>query len=124
MSKNKQNYKCEACGQRLGKWSGQCPECREWNCVVEAASESRPTGRFGGYTGQLSSEVKNLSNVGQSTVDRMAVGVGELDRVLGGGIVPGSVILLGGDPGIGKSTLLIQLVAALAGTVSKPLHNG
>ncbi len=98
----------------MGKWSGQCPECREWNCVIETVAESGPGARFGGYSGQLSNEVKKLSSIGQSTVDRMAIGVGELDRVLGGGIVPGSVILLGGDPGIGKSTLLIQLVAALA----------
>jgi len=98
----------------LGKWSGQCPECREWNCVIETVAESGPGTRFGGYTGQLSNEVKKLSSIGQSNVDRMAIGVGELDRVLGGGIVPGSVILFGGDPGIGKSTLLIQLVAALA----------
>jgi DNA repair protein RadA/Sms len=113
--KNKRNYQCEACGLSLTKWSGQCPECQEWNCVVETVAESRPGGRLRGYSGQLSSEVKNLSAIGQSKVERMAVGVGELDRVLGGGIVPGSVILLGGDPGIGKSTLLLQLLAALAG---------
>lgn len=114
MSKNKPIYLCDACGARLGKWSGQCPECSEWNCVTETVAESRPTSRFGGYSGQLSNEVKKLSSIGQSDVDRMAIGVGEFDRVLGGGIVPGSVILLGGDPGIGKSTLLIQLVASLA----------
>ncbi|MFC1796682.1 DNA repair protein RadA, partial [Pseudomonadota bacterium] len=67
------------------------------------------------YSGQLANDVKNLSSVGQSRIDRMQVGVGELDRVLGGGIVPGSVILLGGDPGIGKSTLLLQLVASMSG---------
>jgi len=115
MVKNKNSYQCESCGARFGKWAGQCPECREWNCIVETVAESRPTGRFGGYSGQLSNEVKDLRSVGQSSVERMAIGVGELDRVLGGGIVPGSVILLGGDPGIGKSTLLMQLVAALAG---------
>jgi len=114
MAKNKSSYQCESCGVRLGKWSGQCPECREWNCIIETVAESGPGGRIGGYSGQLSNEVKKLSSIGQSNVDRMAIGVGELDRVLGGGIVPGSVILLGGDPGIGKSTLLIQLVAALA----------
>ena len=75
---------------------------------------TRPAGRSGGYSGQLSNEVKDLSAIGSSSVNRIAVGVGELDRVLGGGIVPGSVILLGGDPGIGKSTLLIQFVAALS----------
>ncbi len=115
MAKNKNIFQCEECGVQLSKWAGQCPECREWNCVVETVADTAPRGRFSGFSGQLSNEVKNLSSIGQSHVDRMATGVAELDRVLGGGIVPGSVILLGGDPGIGKSTLLIQLVAALAG---------
>ena len=115
MKKDKAQYECTACGTRLAKWAGQCPDCREWNCIVEIRAERGPAGRFGGYAGQLSSEVLDLSAVQGSEVERSAVGVGELDRVLGGGIVPGSVILLGGDPGIGKSTILIQLVAALAG---------
>lgn len=115
MAKNKTSYKCENCNARLGKWAGQCPECSEWNCIVESLEEVRPSGRLSGYSGQLSNEVKELASVDQTSVGRMEIGVGELDRVLGGGIVPGSVILLGGDPGIGKSTLLIQLVAALAG---------
>jgi DNA repair protein RadA/Sms len=114
MPKEKSQYECTACGTRLAKWSGQCPDCREWNCIVEVRAEPRPAGRFGGYSGQLSNEVLDLSQVQGAEVERSAVGVGELDRVLGGGIVPGSVILLGGDPGIGKSTILIQLVAALA----------
>lgn len=114
MAKKKNSYQCESCGVQLTKWAGQCPECREWNSVVETVAAAGPPGRFGGYSGQLSNEVKSLSSIGQSPVNRMAVGVGEIDRVLGGGIVPGSVILLGGDPGIGKSTLLIQLVSALA----------
>jgi DNA repair protein RadA/Sms len=115
MAKNKNQYQCENCGTRLNKWSGQCPECHEWNSIIEQVVKSVPGARFGGYSGQLSNEVKTLESIGESSVERMAVGVGELDRVLGGGVVPGSVILLGGDPGIGKSTLLIQLVAALAG---------
>ena len=117
MAINKTSYQCENCGVKLTKWAGQCPECREWNCVIESVAVSGPPGRFGGYSGQLSNVVKNLSSIGRSTEDRIAVGVGEIDRVLGGGIVPGSVILLGGDPGIGKSTLLIQLVSALAGRI-------
>jgi len=115
MAKSKSSFQCEQCGVRLSKWAGQCPECQAWNCVVETVTESRPGGRFSGYSGQLSSEVKDLASIGSSGVERLPVGVGEIDRVLGGGIVPGSVILLGGDPGIGKSTLLLQLVAALAG---------
>lgn len=115
MAKNKSVYQCENCGVRLGKWAGQCPECEAWNAIVEARPESRPGRRSGGFSGQLSNEVRDLAAVGEFEVGRLEVGVGEIDRVLGGGIVPGSVILLGGDPGIGKSTLLLQLVAALAG---------
>ena len=115
MAKTKNSYQCENCGALLGKWAGQCPECREWNCIVETRSESRSGGRFSTYSGQLVNDVTDLADVDNSAVNRMATGVGELDRVLGGGIVPGSVILLGGDPGIGKSTLLLQLAAALAG---------
>jgi DNA repair protein RadA/Sms len=115
MKKDKAQYECTACGSRLAKWAGQCPDCREWNCIVEVRAEHRAPGRFGGYSGRLSGEVLDLSAVHGSDIERSEVGVGELDRVLGGGIVPGSVILLGGDPGIGKSTILIQLVAALAG---------
>jgi DNA repair protein RadA/Sms len=114
MAKNKSSFQCEQCGVRLSKWAGQCPECHGWNCIVERAAEGRPGARFSGYSGQLSNEVKDLAAVGRSAVERLPVGVAEIDRVLGGGIVPGSVILLGGDPGIGKSTLLLQLVAALA----------
>ena len=114
MAKNKNSYQCDNCATMLSKWAGQCPECREWNTVNEVPTEIGPGGRFSGYSGQLSNKVKDLSAVGSKSVERMAVGVGELDRVLGGGIVPGSVILLGGDPGIGKSTLLLQLTAALA----------
>lgn len=117
MAKNKLSFRCENCSARLNKWAGQCPECRQWNSIVEAPEEAQSKGRFGGYSGQLVNDVKDLASVGRTHVDRIGVGIGELDRVLGGGIVPGSVVLLGGDPGIGKSTLLLQLVAALAGTL-------
>jgi DNA repair protein RadA/Sms len=115
MAKSKSSFQCQQCGCRLSKWAGQCPDCQAWNSIVERASESGPGRRFSGYSGQLSNEVKDLRSIGSSAVERLPVGVGEIDRVLGGGIVPGSVILLGGDPGIGKSTLLLQLVAALSG---------
>ena len=118
MAKTKTSYQCENCGALLGKWAGQCPECRDWNCIIETRQESRSGGRFSGYSGELVNDIKDLAAVEHSGVSRMATGVGELDRVLGGGVVPGSVILLGGDPGIGKSTLLLQLTAALAGRYS------
>jgi DNA repair protein RadA/Sms len=116
MAKSRTSYQCESCGARLGKWAGQCPECSEWNSIVEARAEVTPIGRYSGFAGQAGSEIVSLASVDQSQVERMAVGTGELDRVLGGGIVPGSVVLLGGDPGIGKSTLLLQMVAALTDT--------
>lgn len=118
MAKNRNAYQCDNCAATLSKWAGQCPECREWNTVNEIAAQPQPSGRFKGYAGKLSNEVRNLASVGDAKVARLPVGVGELDRVLGGGIVPGSVILLGGDPGIGKSTLLMQLTAALGQKVS------
>jgi DNA repair protein RadA/Sms len=99
MAKSKSSFQCEQCGCRLSKWAGQCPDCQAWNSIVELASESRPGRRFSGYSGQLSNKVKDLRSIGSSSVERLPVGVGEIDRVLGGGIVPGSVILLGGDPG-------------------------
>jgi len=114
LAKNRNAFQCESCGVRLGKWAGQCPDCKGWNCIVEIVADGPSRARFSGYSGQLSSEIRDLSSLGDESVERLPVGVGEIDRVLGGGIVPGSVILLGGDPGIGKSTLLLQLVAALA----------
>jgi len=81
--------------------------------VVERVASSQAGRRFSGYAGKLSSTIRDLSEVSGTATERVAAGVGELDRVLGGGVVPGSVILLGGDPGIGKSTLLMQLTAAL-----------
>jgi DNA repair protein RadA/Sms len=124
MAKDKSSFQCQNCGVRLGKWAGQCPDCEAWNCVVEVAAEGRQGRRFSGFSGQLGSEVRDLAAVGESEVGRLAVGVGEIDRVLGGGIVPGSVILLGGDPGIGKSTLLLQLVGALAGRAASLYISG
>ncbi len=118
MAKNKSGFQCENCGAHLGKWAGKCTDCKEWNSIVEFRQDARPGGRFSGYAGQLENEIKDLGSVGHADHDRISVGVSELDRVLGGGIVPGSVILLGGDPGIGKSTLLLQLVAGLAGRLS------
>ena len=117
MAKNKLNFRCGSCSSRFTKWSGQCPECKEWNSISESPEETGPPGRFKGYSGQLTNAVSDLASVGQAQVSRIQVGTAELDRVLGGGVVPGSVILLGGDPGIGKSTLLLQLVAALNATL-------
>ena len=116
MAKTKISFYCTACGSDLSKWAGQCPDCKAWNTVEEfrqAAIAGVP--RMSGYTGTTNQQVTELSAVSDQQVARISVGINELDRVLGGGIVPGSVVLIGGDPGIGKSTLLLQVLAGLMG---------
>jgi DNA repair protein RadA/Sms len=110
-------YVCAACGAQAAKWVGQCGECGAWNALQEtvAASATRGDVRFAGYAGDDSIRIRNLSEVSAEGVERLPTGLGELDRVLGGGLVAGSVVLIGGDPGIGKSTLLVQALALLSG---------
>lgn len=119
MAKTKLTFHCTACGANLSKWAGQCPDCQSWNTVEEFRIAAAPGPRAsGGYAGGKASEVVKLAAVETAEAERMPSGMGELDRVLGGGFVPGSVVLIGGDPGIGKSTLLLQAVAALAGNTN------
>lgn len=110
-------YVCSACGAEAPKWSGQCSECGDWNTLQETVAASKAGGatRFNGYAGSSdAAQIRVLSEVAASQVERTPTGLTELDRVLGGGLVSGSVVLIGGDPGIGKSTLLIQALALLA----------
>ena len=107
-------YTCQACGHVEPKWLGRCPTCQEWNSLVEevgAAEPPRPSS-----TGVADGAAPmSIAEVGESFGGpRRHSGIGELDRVLGGGLVAGSMVLLGGDPGVGKSTLLIQALAGLA----------
>ncbi len=111
MSKAPQ-YQCDACGQTFSKWSGQCPECHAWNTLEEIRS-IQVGGKTKSLTRQASTQVTPLSEIDSTEQPRIYTQLDELDRVLGGGIVNGSVVLLGGSPGIGKSTLLIQMLAAL-----------
>jgi DNA repair protein RadA/Sms len=112
MAKNKPSYVCGSCGARTSQWQGQCPACQAWNTLELAASAlSLPAAR-GAPAGKTAS--RTVTEVTQETESRAVSGIGELDRVLGGGLVAGSVILLGGDPGIGKSTLLLQAADALS----------
>lgn len=109
-------YRCKDCGAPSPKWSGQCQDCGAWNSLEEAGKGlTAKQNRFSGYAGEgAAAEVSILSEVAAGTVTRSSSGIAELDRVLGGGIVPGSAILIGGDPGIGKSTLLLQAMAAFS----------
>ena len=115
MAKAKTLYQCNACGAQAPKWAGQCGECGAWNSLTEvpAAVGGGKSARFAGYAGDSAARVQTLCDVQPGGEVRLATGVGELDRVLGGGLVAGSVVLIGGDPGIGKSTLLLQALATL-----------
>ncbi len=117
--KTKLAFVCNACGAQLPKWSGQCPDCGTWNAVEQLEVSVAAQGPRGGYAGgQGAAQVQLLSAVAPEQQLRQASGIDELDRVLGGGLVQGSVVLIGGDPGIGKSTLLLQACAALGGRQS------
>ena len=110
-------YVCTACGATFPKWSGQCSECLAWNVLEESAApvpSGKSASRFAGYAGEHQAVVMKLTEVAVAHEARWPTGSGELDRVLGGGLVDGSVVLIGGDPGIGKSTLLIQTLARLS----------
>lgn len=111
-------YVCTNCGASFPKWAGQCMECKAWNVLQESliAPASGHT-RFTGYAGTVTSQVFSLAAVQAEAEVRCNTGSPELNRVLGGGLVSGSVVLIGGDPGIGKSTLLIQALARLSGSI-------
>ncbi len=120
MAKVKTVYQCGECGGQSSKWAGQCPDCGAWNSLQETQQASKPQppsrARFSGYAGNVAddAEVLSLAQLRQETQTRLDTGLAELDRVLGGGLVPGSVTLIGGDPGIGKSTLLLQSLTHLS----------
>lgn len=111
MAKAKTAYACTECGGQTSKWQGQCPHCGVWNTLVETIAAT-PASRFQALAGGAS-VVLALSSVKAGDNPRAPTGIEEFDRVLGGGLVPGGVILLGGDPGIGKSTLLLQAMASI-----------
>ena len=112
MAKVKTLYTCTECGGQAPKWQGQCPACGAWNTLVEGVAESASSHRFQSLA--KSAPVRRLADIEASDVPRFTTGVGEFDRVLGGGLVAGGVVLIGGDPGIGKSTLLLQSLAQIA----------
>ncbi|MDO9386608.1 MAG: AAA family ATPase, partial [Thiobacillus sp.] len=111
MAKTKTIYTCTECGGQSPKWQGQCPACNAWNTLVETIAESAKP-RYQALA--ASSQVQMLGEVEGAEASRIPTTLGELDRVLGGGLVAGGVVLIGGDPGIGKSTLLLQALAVLS----------
>jgi DNA repair protein RadA/Sms len=114
MAKAKTVYSCTECGGTAPKWQGQCPQCGAWNTLVETVA-APVSARFENVAG-LRSAITSLASVSARENERIATGLAEFDRVTGGGLVAGGVVLLGGDPGIGKSTLLLQASAALGAT--------
>ncbi len=112
--KVKKQYQCQQCGAIATKWSGQCGECEAWNTLVESIVEATQDKRqrFNTNTGRAP-QVRTIAEIDLQETPRLKSGLDELDRVLGGGLVPGSVVLLGGDPGIGKTTLLLQSLATV-----------
>ena len=114
MAKSKPVYACTECGGQSSKWQGQCPHCGVWNTLVETVTAPVAT-RFQTVAG-AASPIRPLALVEARESPRQPTGIEEFDRVLGGGLVPGGVVLLGGDPGIGKSTLLLQACAAIGAT--------
>jgi DNA repair protein RadA/Sms len=119
--RSQSRYVCQTCGEAFLRWEGQCRGCGGWNTLVETlVREPSPAARARSRAaaGDPSSAPRPLAEVREVDRPRTAVGIGELDRVLGGGLVPGSLVLVGGEPGIGKSTLLLQAAAGIAGTVA------
>ena len=124
MAKAKKSiYFCQNCGHEESKWLGQCPMCKEWNTFVEEKVSTPVSGvSRGSSVAKPKSQVVTLSSVSTTDEERTKTGIKELDRVLGGGIVQGSLVLVGGDPGIGKSTLLLQVCQKLADKQKKVLY--
>ncbi|MDL2058384.1 DNA repair protein RadA [Mesosutterella sp. AGMB02718] len=125
--KTKTVYVCSQCGESFPKWMGQCPSCKAWNTLSEYKVEQGSGARFGSARHKSRSiieatEVKNLADVKAENLPRIPTGLREFDRVLGGGLVQGAVTLIGGDPGIGKSTLLLQVTAKLVAQGLKTLY--
>ncbi|MFZ7230084.1 DNA repair protein RadA [Avibacterium avium] len=117
MAKTKTAFVCNDCGAEYARWQGQCNACKAWNTITEirlAPAKASRADRFSGYAGETQAKIQTLAEISLQEVPRFHSGFYELDRVLGGGIVPGSAILIGGHPGAGKSTLLLQVMCGLA----------
>lgn len=124
MSKSKTIFACQQCGATSPKWMGRCPDCGEWNCYVEERSKSKSDGSGKGPRGDVgTAKPVLLADVSfEDGNTHVPIGIGELDRVLGGGLVAGSATLIGGDPGIGKSTIALQALGCLSESFDKVLY--
>ncbi len=123
MAKDKKSvFFCQECGYESAKWMGQCPACKSWNTMVEEQISIKKTATVGTAKNRTKTEPVALSKIKLGEDERISTGIGELDRVLGGGIVQGGLMLVGGDPGIGKSTLLLQLCQKLSARDMKVLY--
>ena len=121
-SKTRTVFVCQQCGSTQLKWMGRCPDCGEWNSLVEMAESKQGRGRSAPGAGFPRSAPARLSDVQSDGHDRVPLEMKEFSRVLGGGVVPGCLVLVSGDPGIGKSTLLLQVVAQMATTHGPVLY--
>lgn len=122
MAKAKSLFFCKECGAETTKWQGQCPSCGQWNTLVEAPTTKTSSGKTTVRHAVLTREPERIDTVTMEEEERISTHIGEMDRVLGGGIVVGSLVLVGGDPGIGKSTLLLQMCRELACTGTRVLY--
>ncbi|MFL5729294.1 MAG: DNA repair protein RadA [Cytophagaceae bacterium] len=113
MAKIKSTYFCQNCGAQSAKWVGKCPSCNEWNTYVEELLQKEEKGNWNSTSKQIASKPKSIGEISYNEENRIITSDGELNRVLGGGIVPGSIVLIGGEPGIGKSTLMLQIGLSL-----------
>lgn len=113
MAKSRASFTCQSCGAVTSRWNGKCDSCGEWNTIVEEVAEATTPKGLGAKAKGHALELVDLKGQDHTLLPRMVTGIGEFDRVTGGGLVPGSALLIGGDPGIGKSTLLLQVVCAL-----------
>ena len=123
--KNKTVFACQECGAQSQKWLGRCPECGAWNSLVEErAAEAPATADIAKrYSLAVTAGPQLYADIDTMVAERLTTGIDEFDRVLGGGVVPGSLVLIGGEPGIGKSTLLLQAAAHFARTYGPVLYS-
>ncbi|WP_416145581.1 DNA repair protein RadA [Planococcus koreensis] len=124
MAKKKSKFICQSCGYESAKWMGKCPGCGEWNQMVEEVEVAAPKGTRGAFqhSASVPQKATPINTIETQDEPRVDTKMGEMNRVLGGGIVPGSLVLIGGDPGIGKSTLLLQVSAMLANNGNRVLY--